>query len=102
MGLNATLAASNTYEQILAAGLHANVGVTPKIGVNDVYPETFRLGDATTLLNFALANSYITRLAMWSVGRDNGSCGGTNWASADCSGLVQSPYQFAGIFGAFQ
>lgn len=102
MGLDATLAASATHQQIQAAGLTATVGVTPMIGVNDVVPEVFQLADAQTLLNFAQANSYITRLAMWSVARDNGSCAGTNWASPTCSGLAETPYQFSGIFQAFR
>ncbi len=102
MGLDATLAASNTYQQIQAAGLTATVGVTPMIGVNDTAGEVFQLADAQTLLNFAQANSYITRLAMWSVGRDNGSCAGNRWASASCSGLAQSAYQFSGIFQGFR
>lgn len=101
MGLDATLAASNTYQQILAAGLTATVGVIPMIGVNDTYGEVFQLADAQTLVAFASANSYITRLSMWSVARDNGNCAATSWASPVCSGLSQSPFQFSSIFQTF-
>ena len=102
MGTDATLAASATENQIVAAGLTAKVGITPMIGVNDTQGEVFRLADAQTLLNFANANSYVTRLAMWSVGRDNGNCAGAGYASPSCSGLAQSAYQFSKIFEAFQ
>jgi len=67
MGLDATDAASATESQIQAAGLSSTVGVTPMIGVNDTNTEIFQLSDAQTLLNFANANNYITRLAMWSL-----------------------------------
>ena len=102
MGLDATQAASNTYSQILAAGLTATVGVTPMIGVNDTNTEVFQLADAQTLLNFANAHSYITRLAIWSVSRDNGSCAGVGYASPTCSSIAQTPYQFSSVFEAFQ
>ena len=60
MGLSAVHAASNTHNQVVAAGLTATIGVTPMIGVNDVASEIFQLSDAQMLLNFANANSYIT------------------------------------------
>jgi chitinase len=102
MGLNATLAATATRAQIQAAGLTASVGITPMIGVNDVATEIFQLSDAQTLLNFANANPYVTRLAIWSISRDNGSCAGNPWASAECSGVAQANYQFSSILKAFQ
>jgi chitodextrinase len=102
MGLDATDAAVATESQIQAAGLTATVGVTPMVGVNDTNTEVFMLSDAQTLLNFANSHSYITRLSIWSVGRDNGGCAGQDFASATCSGLTQSNYQFSGVFEAFQ
>jgi len=102
MGLDATDAAAATESQIQAAGLSSTVGVTPMIGVNDTNTEIFQLADAQTLLNFANSHSYITRLTIWSVGRDNGGCAGQDFASATCSGLSQSNYQFSGVFEAFQ
>jgi hypothetical protein len=101
MGLDATNAASSTYNQIVATGLTATVGVTPMIGQNDTAGEIFQLTDANQLLNFALANTYITRLSDWSVGRDNGNCAGNTVASPSCSGITQNLYQFAQTFEAF-
>jgi len=101
MGLSAQQAATNTHNQVVAAGLSATIGVTPMIGVNDVNTEIFQLSDAQSLLNFANANSYITRLAMWSVARDNGSCAGQGFASPTCSGITQSNWAFANIFKPF-
>jgi chitodextrinase len=102
MGLSAQQAASNTHNQVVAAGLTASIGVTPMIGINDTNTEIFQLNDATSLLNFANANSYITRIAMWSVARDNGSCAGQGFASPVCSGISQSNWAFANIFKPFQ
>ena len=102
MGLSATQAASNTHNQVVAAGLTATIGVTPMIGINDVNTEFFQLSDAQMLLNFANANSYITRLSMWSVSRDNGSCPNQGFASPVCSGISQSNWAFANIFKPFQ
>ena len=101
MGLSATQAASNTHNQVVAAGLTATIGVTPMIGINDVNTEIFQLSDAQMLLNFANANSYITRLSMWSVSRDNGSCPNQGFASPVCSGISQSNWAFSNIFKPF-
>src|SRR5690349_3524807 len=101
MGLSAQQAASNTHNQVVAAGLTASIGVTPMIGINDVNSEIFQLADAQSLLNFANANSYITRLSMWSVARDNGGCAGQGFASPVCSGISQSNWAFANIFKPF-
>ena len=102
MGLSATQAASNTHNQVVAAGLTATIGVTPMIGINDVQSEIFQLSDAQMLLNFANSNSYITRLSMWSVSRDNGSCPNQGFASPVCSGITQSNWAFSNIFKVFQ
>jgi chitodextrinase len=101
MGLSATQAASNVHTQIQSAGLTATVGITPMIGVNDTNTEIFQLADATMLLNFANQNSYITRLSMWSVARDNGGCAGSGFASATCSSITQNNWDFSHIFEAF-
>jgi chitodextrinase len=101
MGLDATDAASATHAQVQAAGLSSTIGVTPMIGVNNTATEIFQLTDATTLLNFANSNSYITRLSMWSVARDNGSCAGAGYASPVCSAITQSNYAFSDIFEPF-
>ena len=101
MGLSATQAASNTHNQVVAAGLTASIGVTPMIGINDVNTEIFQLSDAQMLLNFANANNYISRLSMWSVARDNGSCPNQGFASPVCSGISQSNWAFANILKPF-
>ena len=101
MGLSAQQAASNTHNQVVAAGLSASIGVTPMIGINDVNTEIFQLSDANSLLNFANANSYITRLSMWSIARDNGSCPNQGFASPVCSGIAQSNWAFSNIFKVF-
>lgn len=102
MGLSATQAASNTHNQVVAAGLTATIGVTPMIGINDVNTEIFQLSDAQMLLNFANANTYISRLSMWSVSRDNGSCPNQGFASPVCSGITQTNWAFSNILGQFK
>jgi chitodextrinase len=77
------------------------IGITPMIGVNDTNTEIFTLANATDLVNWAKGQSYINRLAFWSLSRDNGGCPGQTFASATCSGLSQSNWQFAGIFKGF-
>ena len=101
MGLSAQQAASNTHNQVVAAGLTASIGVTPMIGINDVNTEIFQLSDAQSLLNFANANSYITRIAMWSVARDNGGCANQGFASPTCSGISQANWAFSNILKVF-
>jgi hypothetical protein len=101
MGTDATSAASATESQIEAAGLSSTVGITPMIGVNDTNTEIFTLADAQTVLSFASANSYVGRVSMWSLGRDNGSCAGQDYASPSCSGLTQSTYQFSAAFKTY-
>jgi Ricin-type beta-trefoil lectin domain-like len=101
MGSASIEAAAATEGQIQSAGLNATVGITPMIGQNDSSGEVFTLGDATTVLNFAKSNSYVSRLAMWSMGRDNGNCAGSTSASPSCSGISQGTYAFSEIFEAF-
>jgi hypothetical protein len=101
MGSDAIAAAQNTLTQVRGAGLSSSIGVTPMIGVNDTNTEVFGFSDANMLVGFANSNSFITRLAFWSLARDNGSCAGAGFASATCSGLSQSSFQFSSAFNAF-
>lgn len=101
MGLDARLAAAATKAQIDTLGLASTIGITPMIGRNDVASEVFTLSDAATLVTFARSNSYVTRLSMWSVGRDNDSCGAISYASPTCSSIVQDDYAFSKIFNDF-
>lgn len=104
MGQDAVDAAQATEAQLKSAGLSATtVGITPMIGVNDTTSEVFTLADAQTLLNFANSTSYVTRLAMWSLGRDNGSCAGTTtYPSPTCSGISETGYQFTDNLKTFK
>ncbi len=101
MGSDATAATSNTAVQIHQAGLTSTLGITPMIGQNDIAGEIFTLADAQTVLTFARQNGYVTRLSMWSVARDNGSCAGASYASSTCSSVNQSAYQYSNIFQGF-
>jgi len=79
-----------------------SIGVTPMIGVNDTTTEVFTLSNASSLTSWARGQGYITRLAFWSLGRDNGSCAGqTSFASATCSGLSQSTWAFSAAMRGF-
>jgi len=101
MGLDATLAAQAVHSQIQQAGLSSSVGITPMIGQNDTGGEIFHLADVNTVLMFANSNSYVTRLAFWSLARDNGGCPGQKTASATCSGVSQNTFQFSQSFEPF-
>ncbi len=96
MGTAAISAAQNTRTQ---TGL--NIGITPMIGKNDTQNETFTLANATEVLNFAKANSFVNMIAMWSVTRDNGGCAGATYASPTCSGIAQSSFAFVNAFKSF-
>ena len=77
------------------------IGITPMIGINDTNTEFFTLANATDLVNWARGQSYINRLAFWSLARDNGSCPNQGFASPVCSGIAQSTWQFSSIFRGF-
>ncbi len=77
------------------------IGITPMIGQNDTQGEIFTLSDASSLVAWAKGQSYINRMAFWSLSRDNGGCPGQTWASPTCSGVSQSTWQFASIFKGF-
>jgi len=99
MGQNAIDAVNNTVAQMTANGISVNMGITPMIGRNDVSPEVTTLNDAQQIVNFANGNSRVTRVAMWSVARDNGGCSGA--VSPSCSGISQNTWDFAHIFETF-
>ncbi len=77
----------------------AHLGATPMIGQNDVAADEFGLGDAEALMDFA-AKVGLGRTSMWSLNRDR-SCGvqreGAGVANT-CSGVEQTPGEFASIF----
>jgi chitinase len=77
------------------------IGITPMIGVNDTNTEIFTLSNAGALVSWARGQSFINRLAFWSLARDNGTCAGQGFASPVCSGVAQSTWQFSSQFTAF-
>jgi hypothetical protein len=77
------------------------IGVTPMIGQNDTSGEIFTISNASAFISWAKGQSYINRVAFWSLSRDNGGCAGQTFASPTCSGVSQSTWQFSGIFAGF-
>jgi chitinase len=98
MGTDAIDAIQATERQLTSVGLNAKIGVTPLIGVNDVTSEVFTLADAQQLVAYAATDPDVAHIAMWSVGRDNGSTAGQNYDSPTGSGIAQTPYEFSKIF----
>ncbi|MGW7819145.1 glycoside hydrolase family 18 protein [Streptomyces puniciscabiei] len=107
MGDYAQQAATATQAQIKSVlGLSDSaawkaVAVTPMIGVNDVSAETFKVDDATQLVNFAKSKG-LGGLSMWSAARDQQCPGGPkNSADATCSSISQDKFAFSKAFAAF-
>jgi chitinase len=84
------------YPSASSSTLWRAIGLIPMIGVNDTAPEVFTLANATTLHNFAVQNG-IGLVSYWSYARDLACPSGTSTTSANdsCSGVSQTPYQFA-------
>lgn len=106
MGDNAIASAASLHGQLKTlypnktdAQLWHMVGVTPMIGLNDVSPEVFTVADAQKLTTFAQQKN-IGRLAMWSAGRDHSCPNNGAYTAPDCSGIVQSPWDFSNVFKA--
>lgn len=97
MDIAAENAAANTHSQVSGP----KIGITPMIGQNDTGGEIFTLTDASHLVSWANGQSYVGLMAFWSLGRDNGGCPGQTWASATCSGVSQSNWQFSRTFEGF-
>jgi hypothetical protein len=72
MGQAAIDAAAATRDQLATLGMKASVGVTPMLGANDVKCEVFSTTDATALVDYAQANSFVRVLAYW---KENGDAG---------------------------
>ena len=89
-------AASSTHNQV-----GGTIGITPMIGQNDTGGEIFTLQDASNVVNWANGQSYVGLMAFWSLARDNGGCSGQTFASATCSGVSQSTWQFSHTFESF-
>ena len=101
MGAAAISAAQAARSQLDSMGFGGTqLGITPMIGVNDSAGETFTLDNASSLASWAASNN-IASIGFWSIGRDNGGCPGGGAASASCSGVSQSNFQFSSIFHSF-
>ncbi|WP_158823402.1 RICIN domain-containing protein [Granulicella sp. S156] len=88
--------------QIQSAGLTSTVGLTFLPGTSDdTPPNYFTLANATTMLDWAEANKYVTLLSFWELNRDNGGCPGSTVDEDTCSGVSQSNYEFSSIFEPF-
>jgi hypothetical protein len=94
------------YPHRTTAQLWRMVGVTEMAGIDDYGSggetgplEVFTLADAHEVVQWA-ARHDIAELSFWAIGRDNGGCPGTP-GSDDCSGVAQSPYQYAHIMLPF-
>jgi len=107
MGQYAVDAMNATISQVAAlygaaktdAQVRSMIGVTPEIGLNDVTPEVFTLGDASMVLSAAQSDG-IGMLTFWSTGRDQ-QCPGAPVVTGTCSGIPQSPWAFTNIFKLF-
>ena len=77
------------------AELWAMMGITLMPGIDD-YPkktEVTTVDDAKAVEAFAVSKG-INTLSIWAIQRDNGGCPGNGGAN-DCSGIVQSPWDFS-------
>lgn len=72
------------------------IGLTPMIGRNDTFPETFTLGDAAEVVAWADAND-LRLLSMWSLNRDHPG----DSLSPTTSGLPEADYAFTATFSTF-
>ena len=90
-------AIDNAARQLRELGLTSMLGVTPMIGQNDNRSEVFTLDDAKKLAAWLKTRPQVTRVAIWSVERDNGGCPGERAAKSTCSGLAQTSGEFSKI-----
>ena len=98
MGKLSIRAMDNAARQMKELGLASKLGVIPMIGQNDNKAEIFSLADAKALGAYLEKKPDITRIAIWSVERDNGGCPGKQEAGNDCSGVAQEPWAFSRLF----
>ena len=89
------------YAGYADAKLWSMVGITPMIGMNDVQTEIFDQQEAREVMAFAQQKG-IGKLSFWSLNRDLQSPKGVlpnvdNFSSS----ILQTPYEFSGIFKPF-
>lgn len=85
------------YPEKSETELWAMVGLTPMIGINDVMADIFTQQDAEAVTAFAIEKG-ITRLAMWSLDRDEECISQQPIVSGKCSGTIQPPFAYSLIF----
>ncbi len=73
-----------------------SLNLTAMIGINDTQPETFSLANAIELRTFA-DQKKIGALSFWSLNRDKSCPGNVATLAENCSGVVQSQYQYSSI-----
>ena len=109
MGDYAIQAATSLFNQLTAiygtttteAQRWAMVGVTPMIGMNDVQTEIFDQQEARELVAWADARG-VGYLGFWSLNRDRQNAAGRiNYVDLFSSSVVQTPFEFTGIFAPF-
>jgi len=85
------------YAGLTSAQRLSMVGVTPMIGQNDLPGEVFTVADATTVAQFAKANS-LGVLSWWEMTRDQPCTGGI--PAYMCSGVSNPQWSFSKAFVA--
>jgi outer membrane biogenesis lipoprotein LolB len=102
VGTETTQGIAALEAQVQSLGINSTIGICTLIGISDQPIEHFTLADATTVLNFAKAHSYVTLLSFWELLRDNGSCpNDTNTDYDYCDGMTQSSYQYSQLWDPF-
>ncbi len=84
------------WPQKTASQLWSMVGLTPMIGQNDLSGEIFTPQNASQVYDFAVSQG-MGRLSYWSAERDFECSGGADVNSNTCSGVIQTPYEFASL-----
>jgi chitinase len=99
MGQAAISAGKAVKRQLVAEGYpNTTVGLCPMIGKNDTANETFTLGNAKEMLDFAKSTDYISLISFWSMNRDiTQTADGIGPLYANSS-VKQDQYAFVNIF----
>ncbi|KAI8910855.1 glycoside hydrolase superfamily [Gorgonomyces haynaldii] len=96
MALYAQQAATFTYGQLNQIKLFtAKIGITVMIGQNNVRTQIFQTKDASTLVQWAKQQPWITLLSIWNVNRDNSKKSSDLTVS---SNIAQTDFVFSSAF----
>lgn len=89
------------YTGFSDAKLWSMIGITPMIGRNDVLTEVFDQQEAREVLAFAQQKN-LGMLSFWSLNRDlQNPSGVLSRTDNFSSSILQTPYEFSGIFKVF-